>query len=85
MNWLFFKTLPQKGLVEKEIKEEMEKKLKAIHRRIAAANGSSVCDPIVAWTSKKPHCFKKIKNIYRLHKVHHFARAKAWMKQCKKS
>ena len=44
-----------------------------------ATNGSKVCNPIVVWRSKKPRCFKKLKNIYRPHGVHYFASAKAWM------
>ena len=44
-----------------------------------AANGSKVCDPIVVWRSKKPHCFKNLTNIFRQHRVHYFANAEAWI------
>ena len=37
---------------------------------------TAVCDPIVLWRSKKPRCFKKLKNIYLPHGVHYFANAK---------
>ena len=78
---LFFRTLPQKGLVEKRKKGRGGKQSKK-RRTVAlfvAANGSKVCDPIVVWRSKKPCFFKKLKTIYRLHGVHYFANAKAWM------
>ena len=76
------KALPQKGLVEKEKKGRGENKVKSdalSHPSSVAANGSKVCDPIVVWRSKKPCFFKKLKTIYRLHGVHYFANAKAWM------
>ena len=78
---LFFKTLPQKGLVEKGKKGRggKQSKKRCTFALFVAANGSKVCDPIVAWRSKKPRCFKKFKNIYRPHGVHYFAIAKAWM------
>ena len=78
---LFFRTLPQKGLVEKRKKGRGGKQSKK-RRTVAlfvAANGSKVCDPIVVWRSKKPRCFKKSKNIYHLHGVHYFGNAKAWI------
>ena len=77
----FFKTLPQKGPVEKETKGRGKKQSKKRCTCVlfAAANGSKVCDPIIIWRSKKPRCFKKLKNIYRQNGVHYFANAKAWM------
>ena len=38
-----------------------------------------MCDPIVIWRSKKPRCFKRVKDISRPHGVHYFANTKAWM------
>ena len=62
---LYLKTLPQKGLVEKGRKERGRKqnKKRCTVVLFVAANGSKVCDPIVIWRSKKPRCFKKLKNI----------------------
>ena len=78
---LFFKGLPQKGLVEKRKKGRGRKQSKkqCTVALFVAANGPKVYDPIVVWRSKKPRCFKKLKNIYRSHGVHYFANAKAWM------
>ena len=78
---LFFKTLPQKGLVEKGKKGRggKQSKKRCTVALFVAANGSKVCDPIVVWRSKKPRCLKKIKKICRPHGVHYFASAKAWM------
>ena len=78
---LFFKTLPLKGLVEKGKKGRGGKQSKkpCTVALFVAANGSKVCDPIVVWRSKKPCCFKKLKNIYRPHGVFYFTNAKAWM------
>ena len=78
---LFFKTLPQKGLVEKGKKGRggKQSKKRCTVALFVAANGSKVCDPILVWRSKIPRCFKKLKNIYRPHGVHYFANAKAWM------
>ena len=78
---LFFKTLPQKGLVEKGKKGRggKQSKKRCTVALFVAANGSKVCNPIAVWRSKKPRCFKKLKNIYRPHGVHYFANAKAWM------
>ena len=33
----------------------------------------------MVWRSKKPRCFKNLTNISRLHGVHYFENAKAWM------
>ena len=58
---LCFKTLPQKGLVEKGKKGKggKQSKMRCTVALFVAANGSKVCDPIVVWRSKKPRCFKK--------------------------
>ena len=63
------KTLPQKGLVENGKKGRCGKqsKKRCTVALFVAANGSKACDPIVVWRSKKPRCFKKLKNIYRPH------------------
>ena len=62
---LFFKTLSQKGLAEKGKKGRggKQSKKRCTVALFVAANGSKVCDPIVIWRSKKPRCFKKLKNI----------------------
>ena len=75
---LFFKTLPQKGLAEKSKKgrDGKRSKKRCTVALFVAANGSTVCDPIVIWRSKKPRCFKKLKNFYRPPGVHYFANAK---------
>ena len=59
---LLFKTLPQKGLVEKgKIGGGGKQSKKRCNVALfVAANGSKVCDPIVVWRSKKPRCFKKL-------------------------
>ena len=82
MNWdYFFKTLPRKGLVEKGRKGRggKQNKKRCTVALFVPANGFKVCHPIVIWRSKKPRCFKKSKNINRLHGVHYLATAKAWM------
>ena len=58
---LIFKTLPQKGLAEKRKKGRNRKqsKKRCTVALFVAANGSTVCDPIVVRRSKKPGCFKK--------------------------
>ena len=78
---LFCKTMPQKRLVEKGKKGRggKQSKKRCTVALFVAANGSNVCNPIAVWRSKKPRCFKKLKNIYRPHGVHYFANAKAWM------
>ena len=64
---LFFKTLPQEGLAEKGKKGRggKQSKKRCTVALFVAANGSKVCDLIVVSRSKKPRCFKKLKNIYR--------------------
>ena len=78
---LFLKTMPQKGLVEKGKKGigGKQSKKRCSVAPFVAANGSKVCDLIAVWRSKKPRCFKKLKNIYRPHGVHYFSNTKAWM------
>ena len=75
---LFFKTLPQKGLAEKWKKGRggKQSKKQCTVALFVVANGSTVCDPAVVWRSKKPRCFKKLKNIYHPHGAHYFANAK---------
>ena len=78
---LFFKTMSHNGLAEKGRKGRggKQSKKRCTVALFVAANSSKVCEPIVVWRSKKPRCFKKLKNIYRPHGVYYFANAKAWM------
>ena len=69
---LFLRHCHRKHLLESERKEEVE----CTVALFVATNGSTVCNPTVVWRSKKPRCFKRLKNIFRPHGVHYFANAK---------
>ena len=78
---LFFKALPEKGLVEKSKKTKGGKKSKQrlTAMFIVAADGSYVFEPTVIWRSKLPRCFKSLKDPSRPMGVHYFWNKKAWM------
>ena len=86
---LIFKTLPQKGLVEKGKKgrggKQSEKRCSIA--LFVSANSSKVCDLTLEWRSKKPCYFKNLKHISHRLGVHYFTNAKAWMTTeiCRKS
>ena len=46
------------------------------------ADGQKVDEPVIIWKSKKPRCFKNLKDrdLSRPLGVHYFANNKAWMK-----
>ena len=81
MNWdCFLNTVTERTCRKgKERKRWKKSKRRCNVALFVAANSSKVCDFIVVWRSKKPRCFKKLKNICRPHGVHYFANAKAWM------
>ena len=57
---IFFKTLPDKGLAEKESQARRGEKSKTrltIALFVNAA-GEKVIEPLVIWRSAKPRCFK---------------------------
>ena len=80
---LFFKLLPNKGLIEKTKSKIGGKKSKV--RLTAAffvsAAGQKVDEPVIIWKSKKPRCFHNMKNndFSRPLGVHYFSNKKAWM------
>ena len=80
---LFFKLLPDKGLIEKTKSKEGGKKSKV---RLTAtffvnAAGQKVDEPVIIWKCKKPRCFRNMKNndLSRPLGVHYFSNKKAWM------
>ena len=80
---LFFKLLPDKGLIEKTKSKKGGKKSKV--RLTAAffvnAAGQKVDEPVIIWKSKKPRCFRNMKNndLSRPLGVHYFSNKKARM------
>ena len=79
---LFFKALPEKGLVQKSKKCKGGKKSKQRFTAafFVAADGSKVSQPIVIWKSKSPRCFKNIQDKNRPSMVYYFSNDKAWMR-----
>ena len=80
---LFFKLLPNKGLIEKTKSKKGSKKAKV---RLTAAffvniDGQKADEPVVIWKSKKPCCFKNLKgrDLSQPLGVHHFAKSKVWI------
>ena len=80
---LFFKLLPDKALIEKTKSKKGGKKSKV--RLTAAffvnAAGKKVDELVIIWNSKKPGCFRTMKNndLSRPLGVHYFSNKKAWM------
>ena len=78
---LFFKALPDKGLVKKKKSSKGGKKSKK-RMNVAvfvAADGSKPCDPVVIWRSKVPRCLRKLISKTRPAGLHYFSNAKSWM------
>ena len=61
---LFFKALPEKGLVQKSksCKGDKKSKQRLTVALFVAAVGLKVSQPIVIWNSKSPRCFKNIQD-----------------------
>ena len=79
--WLFFKALPDKGLVEKRKQAKVDKKSKqrlSVAFSVNAA-GEKVDRPIVIWKSKVPRCHKKLQDPSYPANVHYFSNPKSWM------
>ena len=78
---LFFKALPEKGLMEKEKKTKGGKKSKQrmTVMFIVASDGSFVFEPTAIWRSKGPRYFKSVKDLSRPMSVHYFSNEKAWL------
>ena len=80
---LFFRLLPDKGLIEKTKSKKGGKKSKV--RLTAAffvnAAGQKVDEPVTTWKSKKTRYFRNFKNnaLSRPLGVHYFSNKKAWM------
>ena len=79
---LFFKALPEKGLVQKSKKCKGGKKSKQRFTAVffVAADGSIVSQPIVIWKSTSLRCFKNIQDKTRPSMVYYFSNDKAWMR-----
>ena len=80
---IFFKLLPDKGLIKKAKSKKGGKKAK-VRLTVAFfvnADGQNVDEPIIIWKSKKPRCFQNLKcrDLSRPLGVHYFANNKAWM------
>ena len=80
---LFFKLLPDKGLIEKTKSKKSSKKAKVslTVAFFANADGQKVDEPLIIWKSKKPSCFKILKgrHLGPVLTVHYFANNKAWI------
>ena len=61
----FFKTLPDKGLVDQLF--------------LSVLSGKKIDQPIVIWKSKKPRCFKRLSDKSRSADLHYFTNPKSWM------
>ena len=73
----FFKTLPDKGLVEKEkqVKDDKISKKRKNKKTVtffANVTWEKVNQPIVIWKNKHPHCFKKLQDPSHPANVHYF-------------
>ena len=80
---LFFKFLPDKGLIEKAKSKKGGKKVKVrlTVAFVVNADGKKVDEPVIIWKSKNPRCFKNLKgpDHSRPLGVLCFASNKAWM------
>ena len=80
---LFFKLLPDKGLIEnaKSKKSDKKAKVRLTVTFLVNADGQKVDETVIIWKSKKPRCFKNFKgrDLSRPLGVHYFANNKAWM------
>ena len=78
---LFFKLLPNKGLIEKAKSKKGGKKAEVCLTVAFFVNaaGQKVDEPAIIWKSKKPHCFKNLKDrdLSRPLGVHYFVINKA--------
>ena len=79
--WLFFKALPDKGLVEKgkEAKGGKKSKQRFTIAYFVNAAGEKIDEPVFTWKSKKPRCFKRLSDKSRAAEVHYFSNPKSWM------
>ena len=77
----FFKALPDSGLIQKGTSAKGGKKSKQRFTVAFFVNaaGEKEDEPIVIWKSKKPRCFKGLKNPSRPANVHYFSNKKSWM------
>ena len=77
----FFKALPEKGLAEKKSQATGRKKSKTrlTIAFLKNAAGEKAIEPLVVWRSKKPRCFKNIKDLFRPHDIYYYSNPKAWM------
>ena len=76
---LFFKALPEKGLVEKSRRcKRGKQRLTAAF--FVAADGSKISEPVVIWKSKSTRCFENIRDKTKPSMVHYFSNEKAWMR-----
>ena len=78
---LFFKLLPDKGLIEKTKSKKGGKKSK-VRLTVAFfvnAAGQKVDEPVIIWKSKKPRCFGNMKSndLSRPLGVHYFSNKKS--------
>ena len=76
---LLFKTLPERDLIE-------EKKTKGDKKRmtvtfIVTSDGSFVFEPTFIWRSKRPLCFKSLKDTLRPMSMYYFSNKKTWTKK----
>ena len=79
---MFFKALPDKGLVQKgkEAKGGKKSKQKFIIAFFLNTAEEKINDPVVIWKSKKPRCFKRLSGKSRPADIHYFSNPKSWMR-----
>ena len=79
---LFFKSLAEKGLLEKSRRCKGGKKSKQLFTAdfFVAADDSKISEPVVIRKSESPKCFNKIQDKTRPSMVHYFSNEKAWMR-----
>ena len=79
---VFFRVLPERGLVEKKNKAKGGKrsKLRMTAAFFVSGNGGKVCDPVIIWRSKNPRCFRRIVGPKKTPKnVQYYHDPKSWM------
>ena len=77
---MFFKALPDKGLVEKgkEAKGGKKSKQRFTIAFFVNASGEQIDEPVVIWKSKTPGSFKRLSYKPRPANLHNFSNSKSW-------
>ena len=77
---VFFKALPDKGLVKKgkEAKGSKKSKPRFTIGFCINATGEKIDETVVIWKSKEPRCFKRLSDKSRPGDAHYFSNPKSW-------